>query len=318
MKKQRHVCVLGGSGFVGTHLVNRLADEGFEVTVLSRHPQRQRHLLVLPRVNVVAANVCDEENLAEYLSGMDTVVNLIGLLNESGKQSFASVHVALARKVANACRSAGVRRLLHMSALNADEARGVSAYLRSKGEAENYAHALHDVAVTSFRPSVIFGRDDSFFNRFATLLRWSPGFFLLVAPNTRFAPVFIDDVVSAMVASIDEKASYGQRYNLCGPKDYSLRELVEYTAKVSGHRRKIIGLNDGMSEFLARIMEWIPGKPLTRDNLASMKVDSVCDGAFPALFGIKPRSVEAIVPTYLAPGSDGEYFDRLREVARHE
>jgi len=318
VKKQRHVCVLGGSGFVGTHLVGRLSDEGYQVTVLSRRPERQRHLLVLPAVTVVAANVCDEEALTEHFSGMDTVINLIGLLHESGKNSFAQIHIALARKVAAACRVAGVCRLLHMSALNADEARGVSAYLRTKGEAENHAHALHDVAVTSFRPSVIFGEDDSFFNRFATLLRLSPGLLPLAAPNARFAPVFIGDVVAAMVSSIDTQETYGQRYNLCGPNEYSLRELVQYTAQVSGCRRKIIGLSDGLAEIMARIMELLPGKPLTRDNLASMKADSVCKDGFPPIFNIEPTSIEAIVPSYLSPGSDGEYFDRLREAARHE
>jgi len=318
VKKQRHICVLGGSGFVGTHLVNHLADEGYRVTVLSRHPERQRHLLVLPDVSVVAVNIFDTQALSECFKGMDTVVNLIGLLNESAKQSFVNIHVALARKVASTCRSAGVRRLLHMSALNADEARGPSAYLRTKGEAENHAHALHDVAVTSFRPSVIFGRDDSFFNRFARLLCLSPGFLPLAAPNARFAPVYIGDVVSAMVASITKPQTYGQRYNLCGPNEYSLRELVEYTAAVCGCKRKVIGLSDGLSEILARIMERLPGKPLTRDNLNSMKVDSVCEGAFPAVFNIKPSSIEAIVPTYLVPGGQGDYFDRLREVARHE
>ncbi len=318
MKKQRHVCVLGGSGFVGTHLVNRLADEGYQVTVLSRRPERQRHLLVLPTVSVIAADVFNEAALVKCFSGMDTVVNLIGLLNETAKHSFASVHVTLARKVANACRSVGVRRLLHMSALNANEARGASVYLRSKGEAENHVHALHDVAVTSFRPSVIFGEDDSFFNRFAMLLRLSPGLLPLAAPNARFAPVYIGDVVSAMVASITEQTTYGQRYNLCGPKEYSLRELVEYTAKISGCKRKIISLSNGLSEIMARIMELVPGKPLTRDNLASMKADSVCSGDFPAVFNIEPSSIEAIVPGYLSSDSEGEYFDRLRELARHE
>ena len=318
MKKQRHVCVLGGSGFVGTHLVNRLADDGFQVTVLSRHPERQRHLLVLPSVSVVAANVLGDESLSKYFQGVDTVINLIGLLHESGKESFARVHVELARKVAAACRAAGVRRLLHMSALNADEARGVSAYLRSKGSAENHAHALHDVAVTSFRPSVIFGPGDSFFNRFASLLKISPGVLPLACPRARFAPVYVGDVVAAMAKSINVKATYGQRYNLCGPKDYSLRELVDYTAKVAGIKRYIINLSDGMSEALAGLMELVPGKPLTRDNVASMKVDSTCSEEFPAIFGIKPRSIEALVPAYLAPGSQGEYFDKLREVARHE
>ncbi len=318
MKNSRHICVLGGSGFVGTHLVNRLADEGYQITVLSRHPERQRHLLVLPTVKVEQADVCDEEALSDHFQGVDTVINLIGLLYEAGKDSFARVHVELSRKVASACRAAGVRRLLHMSALNADEARGVSAYLRSKGEAENHAHALHDVAVTSFRPSVIFGPNDSFFNRFASLLALSPGFMPLACADARFAPIYVGDVVTAMAKSINEPETYGQRYNLCGPQDYSLRQLVDYTAEQIDAKRLIINLGSGASEVLARIMEWVPGKPLTRDNVASMKADSICQGEFPAVFAIEPSSIDAVVPTYLAKESQGEYFDKLREVARHE
>lgn len=316
--KRRHICVLGGSGFVGTHLVNRLADAGHKVTVLSRHPQRQRHLLVLPTVQVVAADVFNERDLDRCFAAADTVINLIGILHSSARASFARVHVELARKVAAACRRNGVRRLLHMSALNADEARGASAYLRSKGEAENLAHALHDVAVTSFRPSVIFGAGDFFFNRFATLLRLSPGMLPLACPNARFAPVYVGDVVAVMEASIDMQESYGRRYELCGPKRYSLRELVEYTAQVVAIKRRVLPLNEAWSRLLASVLERLPGKALTRDNLDSMKVDSVCEGAFPALFGVTPAAVEAVVPTYLNARGQGDRFDRLRKLARHE
>ncbi len=318
MKKPHHVCVLGGSGFVGTHLVTRLADEGYQVTVLSRHPERQRHLLVLPAVSVVKADVCDDESLSEYFTGADTIINLIGLLHETKKDSFAEAHVELSRKISASCREANVGRLLHMSALHASEARGTSAYLRSKGTAENLAHALHDVAVTSFRPSVIFGPNDSFFNRFATLLRLSPGVMPLACASARFAPVYVGDVVEAMVKSIKDSDTFGQRYNLCGPNAYSLRELVDFTARQIGVSRLIINLGDGLSSILARVLQWVPGKPLTPDNVDSMKTDSVCDGEFPAIFDIQPSSVEAVVPTYLSATGGGEYFDKLREVARHE
>lgn len=311
--KIKRVCVLGGTGFVGRHLVARLADSGHEVLVPTRRRERHRDLLVLPGVRLIETNVQDPATLRRLFAGQDAVVNLIGILNEKGRRGsgFRLVHVDLARKVIQACQDMGVRRLLHMSALNADQAKGSSWYLRTKGEAENQMHTFRgQIAVTSFKPSVIFGPDDSFTRRFAKLLRWTPGIFPLACPRARFAPVYVGDVVTAMEESLDDRSSFGQRYELCGPRSYTLIEIVRYIARVSGQRRWVIGLPDWASRWQARILGLFPGKPFTTDNYNSMLVDSVCARADAC-----PSSMEGMVPRYLGSGQNREY-DRFRRAAR--
>jgi NADH dehydrogenase len=316
MSGMHRICVLGGTGFVGHHLVARLAAEGHYVRVLSRRRERHRDLLVLPTVHVVEADVRDEATLVREFTGMDTVINLVAILNESRRARFRDVHVELPRRILAACRKTGIRRILHMSALNADSGRGSSVYLRTKGEGENAMHAESGIAVTSFRPSVIFGADDHFFNRFATLLRLSPVMFPLAAPNSRFSPIHVDDVVDAYVHALDNRATFGQRYELCGPKSYTLRELVAYTAREIGVKRWIVGLGPGNSRLFARLMEFIPGKPLSRDNLASLQQDSVCKGPVAEVLGIDPVSIEEVVPTYLQPRKSRVKYYRYRQRAR--
>ena len=297
------ICLLGGTGFVGRHLAARLALQDVNVKILTRSPARHRELLVLPNVSLAVVNIHDPEILKREFAGCDAVINLVGILNERGHRGkgFDQVHLELVRKILGACASAGVPRLLHMSALNAAED-APSYYLRSKGraaalvlEAEDPPHA------TVFEPSVIFGAGDSFINRFAALLTKVPGIFPLACPRARFAPVYVGDVVEAFVRSLNLRASFGQRYSLCGPKIYTLRELVRYTARVMGLHRVIIGLPRPLSWLQAAIMEWLPGKPFSLDNYRSLKLDSVCkQNGFGAL-GIEPISLEAV-----APGSLGK------------
>ncbi len=314
--KKRDICVLGGTGFVGQHLVAALSSAGWHVRVLSRHRERYRELLVLPNVDVVEADILDEGVLREHFPGAAAVINLVGILNERHRGDFQVVHADLPRRIVSACQSLGVPRLLHMSALNADVAKGPSQYLRSKGEGEDAVHAADDLAVTSFRPSVIFGPGDHFFNQFACLIRASPGMLPLVCPGARFAPVYVGDVVAAFVKAMTDKSTCGQRYNLCGPAAYSLRELFEFTAAVSGRRCTVIGLPNALSAIQARVMGLLPGKPLTYDNYLSMQVDGVCAGGFPDVFGITPASIESIVPRYVA--RKGDPFDEIRHHARHD
>ena len=315
MRKKQTVCVLGGSGFVGRHLIGELVKTGREVKVLSRKRERSRKLLVLPGVSVVTSDVYNVNELSKQLHGIDVVINLVGILNERGKQnSFRESHVELASTVLTACKNNGIKRLLHMSSLNADAKAGVSEYLKSKGEAEDAVHAASDIAskieVTSFRPSVIFGQDDDFFNRFAGLLKLSPKFFPLACPDSKIAPVYIGDVVDCMVQSINNKQTFGQRYELCGPKTYTLKQLVEYTAQHIGSNKRILGLGNGLSSLQASLMGLLPTKPFTRDNYKSLQVDSVCEDAFPAVFNKEPTSVDEIMPGYLAmTNSRGRYFD---------
>jgi uncharacterized protein YbjT (DUF2867 family) len=305
------VCVMGGSGFVGRHICHQLAARGYRVRVPARDPERAKQLILLPTMEVTAADVHDPVDLARTIRGVEAVINLIGVLHEGrDKHSFAQAHVAFAIKVAAACRQEGVRRYVHMSALNAD-ANGPSAYLRSKGEAEEAVRGS-GLDVTIFRPSVIFGREDSFLNLFANLLRFLPVVFL-GSPNARFQPVFVEDVAAAFVKSLEDIASFTKSYDLCGPKTYTLRELVEYVGRMTEHARPVIGLNDTLSYWQAFAMEWLPVKLLTRDNYYSMKVDSVCHCEFP--FGIRPAALEAVAPAWLALQTPRMRYQRFRNRA---
>ena len=303
------VAVLGGSGFVGRHVCHALASAGYRVRVATRDRERaKKNLILLPTADVVVADVHDPVQLAAFVRGADAVVNLIGVLHGGrGGHGFQAAHVELARKVVAACRANGIGRLLHMSALGASTA-APSAYLRSKGEAEAIV-ADSGLAWTVLRPSVIFGREDSFLNLFAQLLKLLP-VVMLGSPNARFQPVFVEDVAAAFVKSLADLGSHGRRYELCGPRVYTLRELVEFVAATTGKRRPIIGLNDGLSYLQALVMEWLPVKLLTRDNYYSMKVDSVCDGAFP--FGITPTALEAVAPSWLGNRTPRARYQRFR------
>jgi NADH dehydrogenase len=295
----RTVCVIGGSGFVGSHIVNLLAARGIGVRVPTRHAEAGKDLLVLPTVEVVEADIHDRSALPALLRGTDAVINLVGILHERGVTGgFLRVHAELPKSIVAACRSEGVSRYIHMSALHAD-VNGASAYLRSKGQGEASVKEAGDaVAWTIFRPSVIFGRGDSFLNMFAQLVSIVP-VVALAAPDARFQPIWVEDVARAFVDSMLNDATIGQSYNLCGPTVYTLRELVKFVCEVTGHRRPVLGLNDRLSYLQAMVMEWLPGPLMTRDNYYSMKKDSVCDCPFPALLGFEPTAIEAVVPRYL-------------------
>ncbi len=318
--KNKTVCVLGGTGFVGKHLVHRLTKEGYSVRVLTRRPERHRSLIVNPDVRLVKADVGNLHDLYEHLAGAGTVVNLVGILNEGGKKDpgFQQLHVELPQQIATAAVECGVGRLLHMSALNANAGETLSQYLRTKGEGENRMHAAarEDLLVTSFRPSVVFGPGDSFFNRFATLLRLTPLVFPLACPNSRFAPVFIGDVVEAFCRALEDDYTGGQRLELCGPDSYTLQELVEYTRDTLGMKQRIVGLGNGLSRLQARMLGIMPGKPFSMDNYYSLQSDSLCkNNALPSL-GITPTPVAAVVPGYLADQHNRGHYNRFRRTAR--
>jgi uncharacterized protein YbjT (DUF2867 family) len=310
------VAVLGGSGFVGRHVCHALAAAGYRVRVAARDRERAKEqLILLPTAEVAAVNVHDPRQLAEFVSGAEAAINLVGVLHDGrGERGFQAAHVELARKVVAACCEAGIGRLLHMSALGASPA-APSAYLRSKGEAEAIVRDS-GLAWTLFRPSVVFGHDDNFLNLFARVLKLLP-VVALGSPNARFQPVFVEDVAAAFTKSLAELGSHGKSYDLCGPRVYTLRELVEFTAAATGRRRPVIGLNDSLSWLQAFAMEWLPVKLLTRDNYYSMKVDSVCDCPFP--FGIAPAALEAEAPAWLGPVTPRARYQQYRsQVRRYE
>jgi uncharacterized protein YbjT (DUF2867 family) len=305
----KSIVVLGGSGFVGRHLVSRLVAAGNRVVVPTRSRERARHLILLPTVDVIEADVHDPVALARLVRGAAAAVNLVGILNESRPGDFDRVHIELPRKLISACHDGAVARLLHMSALNADP-QGPSRYLRSKGEAEALV-AASGLQWTIFQPSIIVGREDSFLNLFAKLQHLLPVIALACA-DARFQPVSVDDVADAYVRALDDDATHGQRYPLCGPKVYTLRQLVAYVGELTGYRRPIVALGPGLSKLQASVLERLPGKLMSRDNLASMQRDSVCDCPFPLLLGGPPSALEAIAPTYITPAAPISRYDRIR------
>ncbi len=307
------ICVLGGSGFVGRHIVARLSAMGKQVRVLTRRKSSCQSLLVLPGVELIETNVHDQHKLDQAIKGMDAVINLIGILNEKGHsgEGFRRAHVELPRKVLNACHQNKVKRILHMSALHADANSGPSHYLRSKGEGENHMLAFAGkIPVTSFRPSVIFGADDSFFNRFGQLLATMPLVFPLACAESRFAPVYVGDVADAFVDALHNKQTWGQRIDLCGPRSYTLKQLVEYTAHTMGLKRWVVPLPDLLSRLQAQLLEFAPGKPFSVDNYHSLSVDSICESGYSM-----PTSVESVVPYYLGKNRRQLLQDRQRKLA---
>src|SRR6266480_1552198 len=311
--KLENVLVLGGAGFVGRHLAAELARRVIKVTVPSRRRERAKHLIQLPTVEVLEADVTAPGVLQRLAAGRDAVINLIGILHsrrgrrdERGPHDygpdFAHVHVELPQAVVAACRAVGVKRLLHMSALCASP-KAPSEYLRSKAIGEQAVLAADDLAVTAFRPSIVFGPDDSFINMFAALSRLLPAL-LVACPRARFQPVYVGDVARAMVSAIG------------GPRVYTLRELVEFVCAITRRRRLIIPLSDRMSYLLARLMELAPRPLMTRDNYRSMQVPSVCGADCTLPFGLIAQALEAVVPFYLAPLGPRERYPQFRWRAR--
>lgn len=315
----KNILLIGGSGFLGSHAARLLAGPGCSVTVPTRRRERAKHLIVLPTVDVVETDVHDENRLAELVAGMDAVINMVGILHSRHGlpygPDFARAHVELPRKIAAACRAAGVRRLLHVSALNADS-RGPSQYLRSKGDGEAALRAAGDALdLTLFRPSVIYGPGDSFLNLFAALQRRAP-LIPLGRANARFQPVYVDDVARAIADSLERRESYGQAYCCCGPQVYTLAELVRYVGRIIGKPRPIVPLPEMLARLQAGLLELLPTPPMSVDNLDSMDVDSVCSGGDPLPFGRTPTALEAVAPAYLAPNPSFTGYKSYRVKAR--
>ena len=325
MRHQR-ILVVGGGGFIGRYVVDRLAARVASVVIPTRRRDHVKGLIVLPTADVIDADVHDPVVLGRLVSGCDAVINLVGILhgnyppaaNASYGSQFLQAHVELPRRIVAACERHGVRRLLHMSALGADP-KAPSMYLRSKGDGERAAQSSSVVETTVFRPSVVFGREDRFLNLFARLARSMP-VLAIGRPEARLQPVWVADVASAIVNSLDNVETYGRTYELCGPRIYALRELVQFAARASGHPRLVLGLPDAVARTMAWIFEQLPGEPvMSRDNLDSLKIDSDASRQpyWPAPeLGIRPTPMEPEAVLYLAGLHPRTRFGGFRARAR--
>jgi uncharacterized protein YbjT (DUF2867 family) len=310
------VVVFGGSGFIGAHLVARLSAAGARVIVPTRRAERAKHLIFLPRVEVVEADIHDDATLGRLMAGIDAAINLVGLLHSRpGKPygpNFKRAHVDLPRRIVTACAAARVPRYLHMSALGADT-NGPSMYQRSKADGEVAARAAPTVAATIFRPSVVFGEGDRFLNTFARLQKWLPCI-PLAGAETDFQPVYAGDVAQAFVNALGDLKTRHLVFELGGPRIYSLAELVRLAGKYAHHPRPVFGIPEPLARLQAALFALLPGDPLvSADNLDSMKVDNVVDPVIQATTAaalrIKLTPLEAIAPHYLSPA---ERFDDFR------
>ena len=294
--------VLGGSGFIGRHLLRRLAEGGDEVLLLSRNLGAHDDRLLPPGVSLRQIDVYDGEALLKAFDGADAVVNLVGILNERGNDGsgFRRAHVELTRAVVAACHAAGVPRLLQMSSLNAG--RGCSHYRASRGEAEAVVRGS-GLKWTIFEPSVIFGPGDGLFFRFAALLKLAP-VLPLARANAKFAPVFVGDVAEAFARALRDPSTVGETYELYGPEVYTLRQIVDMTQRQLGMRRLVINLPDWLGRMQALACDFVPGKPFSSDNFRSLLTDSV--GGIDGLhrLGIEPTRVSRTLPSLLGHGGD--------------
>ncbi len=312
--KIKTVCVLGGTGFLGNFIVSKLDAAGYQVKVLSRARERAKHLILLPNVDVKTCDFNSGRDLVEGIKGCDAVINLIGILHESDNHMFEAVHHQMPRRIAQICNDQGIDRFLHVSALGADKS-APSQYLQSKAKGEaaidEYSKKLN---ITIFRPSVIFGRGDRFLTLFASLIKFLP-VLLLAKPNAKFQPIWVEDVASAVVNSLENITTYGNTYDLGGPSVYSLKELVQKVMQTLGKKRPIIGLNDRSSYMQASFMECLPVKLMTRDNVRSMEVDNVASSTIAPELGVVPTPLEAVITEYLVNETPRSIYDKFRSAA---
>lgn len=318
---ERLITVFGGSGFVGRHLVNKLADEGWRVRVAVRDPEGAKFLKPLGdlgQITPVATSLLNADSVRRACEGADAVVNLVGILHESGKSTFQAIHADGAALVAEAAKAAGVKTFVQMSALGAS-AQSPSRYARSKAEGEARVRAIYPDA-TIVRPSVIFGPEDGFYNRFGALARLLPVlvYFCKDAPSIgcvdgmpaldlygaggpKFQPVYVGDVTSVIVKALKDPALAGQTYELGGPKVYSLREVMEQVSHETRRNRPVLPMPMWLAKIQAVFLQLLPSPLLTSDQVALMQSDNVLTGACPGLkdLGIEPETVETVIPTYL-------------------
>jgi NADH dehydrogenase len=310
--RNRRTAVLGGSGFIGRYVVQRLAARGDVVPVGCRHPEEAKFLMPLGNVGQIAAvrvAIDDEALLPAFLAGSEALVNCVGILQERGSQTFERAHHLGPARMARLAREAGVERLVHISAIGADP-RSPSAYARTKAAGEAAVRDAFPTA-TILRPSIVFGPEDQFFNRFAAIAMISPVVPVIGGGQTRFQPVYVGDVADAVLKCLEDPATAGRTYELGGPKVYAFRELIELLLNEIRRKRILVDLPFGVAGLQARLMSILPNPPLTPDQVELLKRDNVVSsGALTlATLGVQPTAVEGILPTYLDRFRRGGWYE---------
>jgi NADH dehydrogenase len=313
--KLHRAAILGGSGFIGRYVVKRLAERGVILTVGGRHAAEAKHLRLkgdVGSVGLVNISIDDDRMLPAFLAGNDALINCVGILHEHGRQRFDVIHHKAPARLARLAREAGIERFIHISAIGADP-RSSSAYAKSKAAGEKAVQDAFPTA-TILRPSVVFGPEDEFFNKFASMATLSPALPLIGGGETRFQPVYVGDVAEATIRCLDDPATAGRTYELGGPKTYTFRALLELMLGEIRRKRLLIDLPFGLASLQARLLSILPSPPLTPDQVELLKSDNIVSGGALTLqtLGITPTPVEAILPTYLDRFRRGGWYERAR------
>lgn len=305
--KDKRIVIFGGTGFIGREVAARLIRGGAYVTVMARRPYRNKGMLVQPRLRLVQGDVRDAMDVGRALSGQDAAINLVGILDGSSRQMQA-LHVDWPRRLVDSGHD--LKRLVHVGAVNAD-ADSDSLYLATKGQGEGIIREA-GVPWTIVSPSVVFGHGDTFFNRFALLLKLAPGIMPVIRPQARFSPVYVSDVADAIIAGLTRGDLAGKRLALGGPEVWTMRQVVAYTCRQIGVRRLLLNLPPAMAKMQARVMGMLPGRPFSLDQYRTLQVDAVAGPDDLRAIGIEPTAVEAIVPAYLGKSRRQLVYDRFR------
>jgi nucleoside-diphosphate-sugar epimerase len=309
MNKFSKVVILGGTGFIGAQLATKLSPKSEKIVIPTRNIESNSGLKLIPNLKIVKTDIKDERSINQLFKDADLIINTVGILNELDEDnSFDKIHYQITKKISHCIKKNNVKRYLHISSLNADP-KSIGKYLKSKGQAEDFliSETSSFCKLTIFRPSIVFGESDSFFNKFATLLKFLP-IFPLACPNAKFMPVYVEDLTDFMISTINNVDSYGKKIDVTGPNEYTFRELINQTLIALKIKRIIIPLNNFLSQVQARVFEKLPGKLFTMDNYQSLQIDSCSDKGFKG-----SSSIEDIIPRYLNIKYKQERFEKLRK-----
>ncbi len=309
MDKIGKIVILGGSGFIGAQLATKLSSSSEKIIIPTRNIESNPGLKMIPNLDITQSDVTDDRTLNFLLKDTDLVINTIGILNEFDEDnSFDKIHYQLTKKISYALKQNKVKRYLHISSLNADS-KSMGNYLKSKGKAEDYllSETRLFCNVTIFRPSIVFGEADSFFNKFSTLLKIFP-VFPLACPGAKFMPIYVEDLTDYMINTINDIETYNKKIDATGPHEYTFRELIDHTLSALKIKRIILPLNNFLSKIQARVFQNLPGKLFTMDNYQSLQIDSCSDKGFKG-----SSSLEDIIPKYLNIKTKQKRFRNLRK-----